>query len=56
METVYRITVEDVQDVAKKEIERELTAEEIKFIEDLIAERISWYDVIADVIAEEIKP
>jgi hypothetical protein len=49
---IYHLTVEDVQNVALEELDEELTLEEIKDIEDLIAKRIDWYDIIADAINE----
>jgi hypothetical protein len=49
---VYQITIEDVQEVALQELDRELTEEEVKKLIDPIAERISWYDAIADAINE----
>lgn len=52
---IYSLTVEDIQSVAEQEINRELTAKEIKKIEDLIAENISWYDAVADAICEKIE-
>ena len=44
--------MEDVQNVALEEFDKELSLEEIKSIEDLIAKRIDWYGVIADAIIE----
>ena len=52
-EIVYRLTVEDIQEVALQELERELTKDEIKRIIDPIAEKISWYDAVADAINEQ---
>ena len=49
---IYQLTVEDVQNVALEELDKELSLEEIKDIEDLIAKRIDWYGVIADAINE----
>ena len=43
---IYQLTVEDVQNVALEELDKELSLEEIKDIEDLIAKRIDWYGVI----------
>jgi hypothetical protein len=51
---IYQLTVKDVQDVADQELERELTSEEIELIRDRIAEKIPWYDAIADAIDEMI--
>ncbi len=52
---IYSLNVEDIQTVALEEIGRELTAKEIKKIEDLIAENINWYDAILDAINAKIK-
>lgn len=49
---IYELTIEDVQEVAMQELERELSAKEIKKLIDPIAEKIPWYDVIADAINE----
>jgi len=49
---IYQLTVEDVQNIALEELDEELSLEEIKDIEDLIAKRIDWYGVIADAINE----
>jgi len=51
---IYKLVVEDVQEVAQDELGRNLTDEEINNIIDLIAEKISWYDAISDSIAEKI--
>jgi hypothetical protein len=49
---IYSLNVEDVQNVAQQELERELSVEEINKIIDQIAEKINWYDAIADSIIE----
>lgn len=51
-ETVYQLTIEDIQNVARQELERELSVQEIDLIRNRIAERIRWYDVIADSLSE----
>jgi hypothetical protein len=51
---VYSINVEDLQTVAEEELERELTAEEIKLVEDRLGEYIDWYGTIAMVLDEVI--
>lgn len=53
---IYQITVEDVQEVADQELERELLPQEIELIRHRIAEKIHWYDAIAESIDELIKP
>lgn len=51
---IYQLTVEDIQIVAEKEIGRNLSSEEIELLRDGIAEKISWYDVLAESIGEMI--
>ena len=51
---IYKIVVQDIQDVAQEEIDRKLTDDEINKIIDTIGERINWYDVVADSINEKI--
>ena len=53
-EIVYSLNIEDIQTVATQEIERELTDDEIEKIIDSIAEKIPWYDAIAESINEMI--
>ena len=52
---IYRLTVEDIQNVATEDFGRELTSEEIKKIVDVIGLKISWYDIIYDSIKEKLK-
>jgi len=52
---IYSINVEDIQNVAQEVLERDLKDDEIYSIEGLIAEKLSWYDAIADSINEKIK-
>ncbi len=51
-EIIYQLTIEDVQNVAMQRLDRELSANEINLIKDRIAEKIPWYDAIADSINE----
>ena len=48
------MNIEDIQTVAIEEIDRELTDDEIEKIIDSIAEKIPWYDAIAESINEMI--
>lgn len=52
---IYKITVADIQTVAKENYSRELTSDEIKKISDSIGEKISWYDIIHDAIKEKLE-
>ena len=54
-EIIYKISTEDVQEVALREIGRELSHEEIKNITDIISDNIKWYDAVADAINANIK-
>ena len=49
---IYSLTIEDIQTVSNQEIQRDLSPEEIKIILEPIAEKIKWYDAIADSINE----
>ena len=51
---IYQLTIEDIQEVAKQELDRELTKAEIKLLIDPIAEKIPWYDAIANSIYEQL--
>jgi hypothetical protein len=44
---IYWLNEEDVQNVAKEELGRELTSEEIKRITQPIGENIDWSDAIS---------
>lgn len=49
---IYQLTIEDIQRVAKQELERELTMSEVEQLENCIAENIDWYNSIAESIEE----
>lgn len=53
-EIIYSINIEDIQDVAEQELDRELTPEEVKLVADRVGDYISWYDAIALAINEKI--
>ncbi|MDA2917925.1 hypothetical protein MYX76_00250 [Desulfobacterota bacterium AH_259_B03_O07] len=40
---IYFINVDDLQNVADQELERELTDKEIEFIEKRLGDYIDWY-------------
>ena len=50
----YSLNEDDIQLVAKEKVGRKLTIEEIEIIEDKIAEKIIWYDIIEDAIVENL--
>jgi len=43
---IYSLNVEDVQTVAREELKRELSLEEIEIIERKIGNYINWYEII----------
>jgi hypothetical protein len=49
---VYSIDVEDLQNVADQEIDRELTGKEIEFIENRLGDYVDWYGAIASAIGD----
>jgi hypothetical protein len=51
---IYSINIEDIQNVAGKELGRELTVEEIRIVEDKIGDQIDWYGAISDVLDKYI--
>ncbi len=52
---IYALTKEDVQIVAQQELGRDLSFQEVERITETIAEKIKWYDAIADSIYEKIE-
>jgi hypothetical protein len=46
----YSLSINDIQTVAKEKLERNLTAEEVEKVIELVPERIAWYDIISDAI------
>ena len=51
---MYSINVEDIQNVAEQELDRELTDKEIKLIEERLGDYIDWYGAIASTLDEVI--
>jgi hypothetical protein len=51
---IYSLNENDIQTVAFQELERNLSSHEIEKIKNSIAEKINWYDAIADSINETI--
>jgi hypothetical protein len=52
---IYQLTVEDLQNVANDELDRDLTEEEIRLLEDKIGDDIDWYGIISNAIIQHIK-
>lgn len=47
---IYSLIEDDIQTVALQELERNLSSQEIEKIKKTIAEKINWYEAIADSI------
>ena len=47
---IYKLVVEDIQNVAEETLDRKLLDVEIDLIKESIAERIPWYEAIEDSI------
>ena len=53
-EIIYYLTIEDLQNVANQELERNLSLNEIEILKEKIAENINWYEAICFTIYENI--
>ena len=52
---IYQLTVEDLQNVANEELQRNLTEEELKLLEEKIGDHIDWHGAIHSAIIQNIK-
>ena len=50
----YTLTITDIQQVAEASLDRRLTEDEIEKVIPRIEERITWFDIIDDVIRENV--
>ncbi len=48
--TIYKLSITDIQQVAKETYGRRLTADEIEKVIEPIGDRIYWYDIIDEAI------
>jgi len=51
---IYSLNIEDVQNVAEEEFERELTQKELKIVENSIGDYIDWHGAIGITIRNKI--
>jgi len=51
---IYSINIEDVQNVAEKEFDRELSKKELKIVEDKIGDYIDWHGAIEMTIRDRV--
>lgn len=49
---IYSINIEDIQTVAEQELERKLTAKELRLVEKKVGDFINWYEAILNAITE----
>jgi beta-xylosidase len=49
-ETVYKLSIEDLQHVAREVLERELTSDEIATVGDAVGDYIDWFQAIENAI------
>jgi hypothetical protein len=53
--TVYEISVEDLQRVAKEVLERELSDEEIAAVGNSVGDHIDWFQAIESAIHDHVR-
>ena len=53
--TVYEISVADLQDVAKEVLERELTDEEVVAVGNLVGDYIDWFQAVENAIYTHVR-
>jgi len=53
-EILYQLSVEDFQNVALEKLGRELNSEELGKVAEWVADRIPWYDLIDEGIADTL--
>ena len=52
---IYSLNIEDVQNVAEQELERELTKKELKIVEDKLGDYIDWHEAITLALNDAVK-
>jgi hypothetical protein len=52
---LYSINVQDVQDVAEREYDRELDDGEVESVAAKLGEYIDWYEAVNTVVAQTIR-
>ena len=52
----YELCYEDVQEVARQQLYRELTENELLSVVDEISEQIDWYEPISNVLMKHYDP
>lgn len=49
---ICSINIEDIQTIAKQELDRKLTEEELRLVEDKLGDYVGWYEAILQAIRE----
>ena len=52
---IYKLTIEDLRNVADEELERALTEDEIKILEAKLGDYVDWYGAIQSTIFQHLK-
>jgi hypothetical protein len=52
---LYSVNVQDVQDVAKREFDRELNDKEMKSVAVKLGEYIDWYEAVISAVTQVIR-
>ncbi len=52
---LYSINVQDVQDVAQREFDRELTDKEMRSVAAKLGEYIDWYESVNTAVTQTIR-
>lgn len=55
MNIVYSINVQDVQDVAQREFDKELNDKEMESVAAKLGEYIDWYEAVNTAVAQTIR-
>lgn len=51
-EVFYELSTDDIQEVADQELDRQLSPEEIEYVEKHVGDYIPWFDAISLTINE----
>ena len=49
---IYSINIEDIQNIAKQELDITLTEEELKLVEDKLGDYVGWHEAILHAMNE----
>ena len=55
MNILYSINVQDVQDVAQREFDRELNDKEMESVAAKLGEYLDWYEAVNTAVAQTIR-